>query len=209
LVSREYINSNPFQKIKKLETEDPEIVSFTKSELQLIKNTLPEYDSNLFLISQFIFYTFIRPAELTRLRIEHIDFTKKVISISGMTAKNKKTKMVTMPRQFSELLGKYNLNKFPKNFFIVSSGLKPGLKQIAPTRIAERWRTYADLFNIDKRKTIYNLKHTGVGMAIENNINIRALQLHLRHSSLEMTQIYVEQFNKIGGEEIEFNYPDF
>ena len=45
-------------------------------------------------------------------------------------------------------------------------------------------------------------------MAIENGINIRDLQLQLRHSNLEMTQIYLDKFNRRPSEKLANDFPD-
>ena len=35
-----------------------------------------------------------------------------------------------------------------------------------------------------------------MGLALESGISVRDLQLHLRHSSLEETQVYLEKFSR-------------
>ena len=45
-------------------------------------------------------------------------------------------------------------------------------------------------------------------MAIENGINLRDLQLQLRHSSLEMTQVYLDKFKRQPSEKLANNFPD-
>lgn len=209
LIKRKHITENPFADVELLQVEEAEILFFTKDELKKIRETLPKWNEGLFTVASLIFYTYIRPKEATRLRIENIDMVKKIIRIPAKSSKNKKTQSVAMPDQLYEYLNSINIKQYPPKYRIVSKQLKPGINEIAGQRISEKWREYATKFNIDKRKYIYHLKHTSVGMAVEKGINVRDLQLQLRHSSLEMTQIYIEKFNNIASKEIRTGFPDF
>lgn len=93
------------------------------------------------------------------------------------------------------------------NYFAFTRNLRPGIKEAAPTRISEYWRAWANKHNITK--CIYQLKHTGAGMALQSGIDVRDLQLQLRHHSLEMTQVYLEKFNKRPSENLRKNFPVF
>ena len=209
LQKREYIIYNSFLKIDMLPIAEPELLTYSDVEMQIIKTNLPEYDAELYTCALLIYYAALRPAEICRMRIYYIDFHKRIIRIPGTSTKNKKLQPIKIPEQLFNYLIDLKLDRFPSDNFLVSTNLLPGTKQIAPTRIAERWRLFADSIELDKRKTIYLLKHTSAGKAIENGINPREMQLHLRHSSLDMTQRYLEKFNNIGGEMIQKHYPDF
>ncbi|MFA6400861.1 MAG: tyrosine-type recombinase/integrase [Salinivirgaceae bacterium] len=209
LQKRDFIVFNPFLKIDMLEESEPELLTYTNIEMQLIKTRLPEIDPQLFTCTQLVYYAALRPAEIVRLRIYYIDFQKRLIRIPGTSTKNKKMQPIKMPEQlFNYLLG-LNLDRYPENYYLLSKNFLPGETKIAPTRIAERWRHFANEIGFDKRKTIYLLKHTAAGKAIESGINAREMQLHLRHHSLDMTQRYLEKFNNIGGEKIQMHFPNF
>ena len=116
---------------------------------------------------------------------------------------------VVIPNQLYEILLQYNLDKYPKHYYIVSSGLKPGTFEIAHTRISERWRKYADEFELDPRKTIYLLKHTVAGLLVKAGKDIRSIQLHLRHKNLEMTKIYLDRVANMPDSDMRDEYVDF
>ena len=205
LVKREWLLVNPFEKIDMLPKEQPEIIAFTIDELMIMQQNLPTWNFNLYICACLIFYCFIRPQELVRLKVSNIYLNNRTIMIPGRASKNKKQEMVHIPDALMPVLLKLNLN-FPGDYFIFAKNQMRGPKEYAPTRIAEAWRKFADHYGIDKN--IYALKHTGVGLAIENGINIRDLQLQLRHSSLEQTQIYLEKFNSRPSGKLSTNFPD-
>ena len=206
-IKREYIESNPFTKIDKLPEEQATIVAYTKDELEIIKNELPGYDKWLYLASQLIFYCFIRPQELVRLKILNFNFERKEIIMTGNLTKNKRQETIVIPDAMMEILSQYNLERYSPKTRLFSKNLKPGMIEIAPTRIAEAWRIFADKAGLPNWKKMYDLKHTGAGMCVDAGINIRDLQLHLRHKSLEHTQIYLEKFRNVASGKLRKNFP--
>jgi len=199
LLKREYVLINPVNNIERLKESEPEITAFDKLELQKIKKELPVYNYNLYVISQLIFYCFLRPAEIVRLQYKDIVWDHEIIILPGTKSKNRKSEVINIPDQMIINLKNWNLN-FEKELFIFSTGLKPGKKQIAPTRIAEVWKVFADKHRI--KKGIYNMKHTSNGLAFYNGIPSRDIQLHNRHSSLEQTEQYLNRFSKVASEKI-------
>jgi integrase len=205
LVKREYIMINPFTTIERLTKEDPSIIAFTVDELMKMQEYLPAWNYDLYVCACLIFYCFLRPQELVRLQVSHFHLKSRSILIPGKVSKNKKQEVVQIPDALVPILRKLDL-KYPSHFYVFAKGMKRGNKEIAPTRMAEAWREFAEHFGIEKN--IYSLKHTGVGMALESGINIRDLQLQLRHSSLEMTQIYLDKFNVKPSMKLSTNFPD-
>ena len=199
LVKKNYIDFNPFHKIDFLPEEEPAISAFTHDELNIIREHLPHYHYPLYVISQFIFYCFLRPQELVRLQFKDLFWEHQRIVIPGKKSKNGKTEMVVLPDRLIENLESWNRN-WPGNYFLFSNNhqLTPGLKEIAPTRVAEVWRPFANKHGIEK--DIYDLKHTGNGFATDLNLSTRDIQLQNRHHSLDVTQRYLDRFRREPGE---------
>lgn len=207
LIYREYIEINPFDRTKKLPVEETSIIAYSKNDLKKISEKLPEYNFNLYVISLMIFYCYIRPQEICRLRISDIDLASQIIHLPGRTSKNKKSEVVVIPDQLFKEMDKLNL-KFPGDYYFCGKGLVPGPKYTAPTRIAEAWTGWTKEARI-KNRGIYALKHTSVGMvAMEGKINIRDLQLQLRHHSLDMTQDYLDRFSSIASSRLKSSFPE-
>lgn len=205
LIDRNLTDINPFKGIPCLEEEEADITCLTPTELQILKKHLPEENSALYVIAMMVFYCFLRPQEIVRMKVEHIDLVHQRIRMGGKTTKNKKTQAIVIPDPLIEVLVNFkNLNEHSDSY-IFSTRLQAGIKQIAPTRIAEAWRKWANKHEIYKK--IYHLKHTGVGMALEAGINARDLQLQLRHKSLDETQKYLEKFNNIASDRLKSSFP--
>ncbi len=205
LIKREWISFNPFLKVERLPVEDPEIVCFTEEELIRMEHYLPDHDFNLYVCACLVFYCFLRPQEIMRLRVCHINLKSKLIVVPGYVSKNKKNETIQIPNAMVPVLDNLNLN-YPGDYHVFTHDLTRGIKEAAPTRMAGHWRSFANKYGIDKK--IYSLKHTGVGMAIERGINLRDLQLQLRHHSLEMTQVYLDKFRRNPSEKLARDFPN-
>jgi len=204
LIDREWILVNPFKKVQTLEVEETEIVAFTEADLKILRENLPGYNYDLYIIAGLIYYCFLRPAEIMRLQVYHFHINEGFISTPANVSKNKKQNTIDIPDNFIEDLKLLDLNHPPEHF-VFARHLKRGIKEAAPTRIAGYWREFANQFGI--KKNIYSLKHTGNGRASENGISARDLQLHNRHSNLDMTQRYLDRFSKKPSSKIVTNFP--
>lgn len=205
LKSRYYIVVNPFDDLETLESEETSLSFFSAEERRIINEYLPGHNYRLYLIAQLIFTCFLRPQEICRLKFKHLNLDAGVISVPGDVSKNHKNEMITMPRGMMQLLTNMPRN-YPDDFYIFSTKLFPGTKEIFPTRIAEFFGEFADIHHI--RRTIYSLKHTGNGLALEAGIDIRDLQLHNRHHNLAQTQKYIERYRKSVSDKLINKFPE-
>ena len=205
LVEKEYIIINPFCKIKSLQEVQAEINAFNKDELDILREKLPTYNHDLYVIALLIFNCFLRPQEIVRLQVHHLkESINGQLRIPGSVSKNKKSETIAITPHLQIEFNKLNL-EYPGDYYIFGLHMKRNEKMAAPTRIAECWRKFAKEFGI--KKNIYALKHTGNGMALENGANIRDLQLQNRHSSLDQTQRYLDRFSRTVSEKFINSFP--
>lgn len=188
-IKNDFCIKNVFLCVDPLMEAQPPIIPYTYDELSLISNTLKKFDESLWMISQMIYYCFLRPQEIVRLRFSNIDIDRGLIFTSGYATKNKNSEAIVIPTQFINSIDKEFFKSYPMDWYIFSRKLKPGTKEISIARIDESWMKYRNTHGLGNKK-IYWLKHTGNGEAIDSGINIRDIQNHNRHSSLEYTQKY-------------------
>ncbi|MBL7909521.1 MAG: site-specific integrase [Bacteroidia bacterium] len=205
LIQREYTNYNPFKKIPRLPILAPEITPITIDELKLLHDHLTVCNPQLWLACQFLFYCFIRPGELVQIKPQHIDLENKTITILPSISKNKMQQVIVIPDHFFEDLKSY-LHNVKKDYFIFSTYLLPGSKQIRSDRISEKFKD--ECKKIGLNHSFYDLKHTGAGMAVINGVNIQDLKNQLRHKDLTTTNIYLNKFSNIASEDLRKKFPN-
>jgi integrase len=197
---------NPFRLIKPLtdkhyrglksSEEDEDIFEpLTTKELDLLLkelNKTEQFDFILFL--GFIYYAWMRPVEITRLKIHNIDFQHSIINTNKRDTKNKKGGMIQIVPQLMELLKKRKIDKVKnQDLYLFSTGFKPGVKQLDSSRGVGKyiWNPVTEKLKINKK--MYALKHTGnIEYLLQNkgNINLKWQQTQNRHSSATMTENY-------------------
>jgi integrase len=148
-------------------------------------------EPELALFCQFIYFTFIRPGELRLLKVGDILFDEKEIRVPGRVSKNRKTEHVVIPDAFAPCL-EYLYDRGPGEYLFPST-TRPG-EPYSKAVMYRRHEKVLSALNFGKGFSLYSWKHTGaVALVKQGNVNVKELQLQLRHSSLEQTDRYLRQ----------------
>lgn len=192
LVERSVIEVNPFLKLsmpKVVQTDKN--TCFSNDQIVMIKKHCKKHDPFMWLVCQFIYYTYMRPVEIGRLKIKHLDFAQSKIHVSGDISKNAKSQTIEMPEPLKKELLKYVKNA-PADYFVFTADQKPGKSEIADSYFGKHFMQIRRDLKIDERHTLYSWKHTGVVAAYKNGVDIKAIQLQCRHHSIEQTDTYLK-----------------
>ena len=183
-----YIESNPFDKIKRPTVEDVEIIPFTKNEIESIIKTASIKFRNFFIISLF---TGLRTGELIALEWEDIDYEYKEIRINKTHNRGKtstpKTKSSNRAIDMLPIVEKYfkeqhKLTGYQKNIFLNSVGnlyFSSDVLNLTLKKILDRC-------NIPNR-TLYNTRHTFASLMLTNNESIMWVSQMLGHKTANIT----------------------
>ncbi len=191
LVDKEIIIKNPFSKIRKMKEEMGKNTAFTKKQAQNVSNYLMQHDQRLFLFTRFMYFTFIRPIELLRLKVSNIDLKNNKIVIYGSQSKNKRTEYVEIPKAFIPLIKSMKLHKHDPDDFIFGFHLETGPKSYSRNIVSIRHRNALDELKFSSDYTMYSWKHTGVVSAYNEGIGIYSIMRQCRHSLINQTQTYL------------------
>jgi len=196
LVQRDVLPVNPFLgsiKIKSVETDFN--YPFSDYEKIRLEQYLQEYEPNLYLMTRFIFYSFIRPKELLSLRVRDIDLRNRTIKIKSSIAKNDRTETVPIVKPLLDLVLKSGIFSYPSDYYIFGDGLKPSRKKSAPNEPTNIHREALQKlgFYVERVTVLYSWKHTGNIFAYMAGIDIKLIQRINRHSSVATTEIYLKK----------------
>lgn len=199
MIDRDWVEKNPFRKIKKVPVEVGRNIAYSDTEKELLKNHLKQHDRQLYYFTQFIYYGFIRRSELTRLKIDNIDWNNMSIVIPSNASKNKKQESVVIPDSFVQILKEMGLQDLPGSWFIFGRYLKPGpVQYINYNHISTRHNKIAKGLGIDTEKGLYSWKHSGACAAYQVlNGDMYSLMRQLRHTELTTTQIYLKSLGLV------------
>lgn len=164
---------------------------FTESQRAFLIGVLKKEKPDLWFAVQFVYYCFIRPrSELTFLKVGDIILEDKRILIPAKVAKNGKQEYVAIPDAFFPIVERKVLGKNPNDYlFPGRNGGRIGLNTYGDQHCKLLRRVG---FDSDRYK-LYSWKHTGAVAAVRAGINLKDLQIQLRHHSLDQVDAYLRQ----------------
>ena len=186
------VGSFKFKKFKSIKVVRN--VAFTPEHQNLITEWLIQNDNDLYIFTRFVYSSFVRPKELRNLNFSAIDLQNRNIFIPSSVSKNRKNEYAPINQTLFDILScNIDSAKGRPKIFIFGKKLTFGGHGICSDNYPYNRHTVAlkgcglEGFGY----TLYSWKHTGAIRAFQSGVNIKKLQNLLRHSSLQITDIYL------------------
>ncbi len=198
LVEEEYLQTNPFTKIKSLKEAQDNIEALSVDQL---KTLLKQPDQRTYagfrdyVLMMLLADTGMRISEALNLQQVDIDFKTNVIELNGTNTKNRKTRYVPISQKTSKLLRELlvEIEEFDTlHIFTTVYG-----NTVDPARFRQRLKTYGNNAGIKGvRVSPHTFRHTFAKYYLLNNGDVMTLQKILGHSSIEMVRKYINMTSK-------------
>jgi integrase len=191
-IERGDVTVNPFKGVKELrETESNKNVPLSTEELSRVSQHLQAKHPGLLLLCRFIYGSAVRPLECLGIRREHVDFENGILRLPGTISKNKLSQVVDLPGEILEQLRAIGFEGMPAGTLLFSGRqLQPGHTVLHRNRVSEMWKQLVRIeLGIDK--DMYSLKHKGAIDLVNTGVDIKKIQVYMRHSSLDITDKYL------------------
>jgi integrase len=201
LVAMDYFDKNPFIGIKKIPENRISQKYFRSNEIAILKQLL-QTNPMQWMATQLLFYCFIRPGEIRELLVSDVDIDLGVIHIRGAISKNKKAQSVIIPNQFINAVQEW-IEGIPQHYYFINQSAMP----LSRDAISKQHRQLLEHAGYGKGYSFYSWKHTGAIHAAKNGINLKDLQMQLRHHSLDMVNEYLKQLGVIDSVALRENFP--
>lgn len=161
------------------------------SELKRIGNYLAVHDRHFLLAVMLEYYTFIRPGELSELKVGDIDVKCHAVHVRASISKNGKAEMVGLNRSIVALMRELGTLRAPKEWYLFSCRLRPGTTKLDSRAFRDRWARLRKRLNIPKEYQFYSLKDSGI-RDLANSAGIVIARDQARHSSIAVTNKYLQ-----------------
>ncbi|MDK4070019.1 tyrosine-type recombinase/integrase [Staphylococcus pseudintermedius] len=189
LVDLEYIESNPFAKIKCLKRQNERIKTIPPQDINKLLNSLENAyytDFRMFVTVHVLLDTFGRIDEVLHIKKSDIDFEKRTIYF-GKT-KNNEGRYVVFSNKTKKLIQELidETREYNNDYLFLS---------VEGTRFTNdafrnQLKKYCKEFEIPTNITPHMFRHTASMLFLENGGNIRVLQKILGHKKLATTEVY-------------------
>ncbi|WP_185216282.1 tyrosine-type recombinase/integrase [Sphingobacterium mizutaii] len=191
-IDSRYIDSNPCSRVKtKYVGKSSKNKAFSKDDFNAIMVEV-EKDVMLSMFVKSIYYTCIRPKELTQLQVRHIDFDKRIISIPSSISKNKKDGIVHIDDNYYDLLKEYYFNAPSNAYLFCNDTVLFGNTPYQANRPYKRFVKILSNLGLDnKGYTLYSVKHYSNVQKYLAGFTVSEIMVCNRHHSLAETENYL------------------
>ncbi len=191
MVEKKYLEQNPVEKIKPLPEGEKERDALTHEDLSRLKELLVTHDRHFLLACMMEYYTFIRPTELSFIRLQDIFVREQKMFISSAVAKNKKDGMVGVNDTILKLMIDLGVFRNPGSFYLFGPGMKPAESKADPRIFRDRFAKIRKLMGWPKSYVFYSLKDSGI-RDLANAEGIVIARDQARHSDISTTNRYLK-----------------
>lgn len=199
LMDRKYISENPAIDIRNIAQTEKFRDPLTDGALKRLKEYLYDANKHFLLACLFEYYTFIRPNELTQIKIGDVSIKDQTVFISSAISKNRKDGLVALNDEILKLMIELKIFEHPSHCYIFGKSLKPGETRAAYNQIRVEWGKMRTALNFPKEYQFYSLKDTGI-RDLANAQGIVVAKDQARHSDISVTNRYIKNQMKVNEE---------
>lgn len=207
LLERGYISRNPtegFSRIRTRHMKEREVIP--DDVMMQIRNYLFEKNRHYLLACEILHYLFVRPRELSYLKIEDFHLDAQTLSLHGSHTKNGNDAIITLPSHVIKLMIDLNVFSYPSHYYLFSDNFCPGETRKSEKSFRDYWgRNLRKALGFSDRYKFYSLKDTGITNMLKANADVLSVRDQARHSSILITDIYTPKDIKAANEYIK-NY---
>lgn len=191
LTEKQYIDRNPVEKIKSLTADEKKRDALSTKDLKKLRKYLKENNPYFLLLCQFEYYTFIRPDELTNIKLKDILLKEQKVFVKASISKNRKDGMVGLNDELIKSMIDLNIFSYHSDCYLFGPKFMPSEKK-ASTKI------YRSYFNKVRAKLkfpetyqFYSLKDSGI-RDLANAEGIIIARDQARHADVSTTNKYLK-----------------
>ena len=193
-----YARENPFVGMKTLKKE-PKIRILVPPEA---RRSIAEYYNRMCpamtVVCQLVYSSAIRPAEILRVQLKHVNLAGHYIVIPAENAKNHHERYATLTPELVGLI-EARLKGYGSGgdlfLFGKNEDLHPDREPIGKSYFQKSWERMRRATGLPKEMQLYSLRDTGITDLLHAGVDPLTVQHHADHSSLDIQSIYTNHYD--------------
>lgn len=190
-MERRYISVNPTDHIKSLQEAPKKRQPLTDSMLRQLSKYLSETDPHFLLACRMEYYTFIRPMELSHVRINDISIKEQSVFIPASVSKNKRDGKVGLNDEIIKLMLDIGIFNNPGDYYMFGEDMKPNSERATSEIFRRRWKKIRKALRWSDEYQFYSLKDSGL-RDLANSEGIVIARDQARHTDVSTTNKYLQ-----------------
>lgn len=159
--------------------------------LEQLRNFLVMYNKHFLLACYILHYMFVRPHEMSFLRVGDFSVARKTLLLHGDHTKNREDAVVTIPDHVMRLIIDLKVLNAPNHYYLFSDDFRPGRERRSEKCFRDFWNYHVrKALKLPAQYKFYSLKDTGITNMLKANTDIISVRDQARHSSILITDIY-------------------
>lgn len=192
-IEKQYLTTNPVDKIKNIPETGKKRQPLTAQMLHELEQHLRETHPYFYLACMMEYYTFIRPEELTHVRLADINVKEQSVFISAEVSKNKHDGKVGLNAKIIMFMIDLGVFKYPNDYYLFGPKVsRPSAARSDSEMFRRQWHTlvrkglkWADCYQF------YSLKDSGL-RDLANAEGIVIARDQARHTDVATTNKYLQ-----------------
>ena len=192
-IEKQYLTTNPVEKIKTIAETGKKRQPLTAQMLHELERHLRDANPYFYLACMMEYYTFIRPEELTHVKLADINIKEQSVFISAEVSKNKHDGKVGLNAKIIMFMIDLGVFKYPNDYYLFGPKVsRPSAKRSDSEMFRRKWNTlvrkglgWADCYQF------YSLKDSGL-RDLANAEGIVIARDQARHTDVATTNKYLQ-----------------
>ncbi len=149
------------------------------------------------IVCQLVYSSAIRPAEILKIQLKHINLEHHFILIPGENAKNHKARRAALTPWLVEALEPVVQACGNGDFYLFgfNEELAPGVRAVSKSYFQKSWERMRTATGLPREMQLYSLRDTGITDLLHAGVDPLTVQHHVDHSSLAIQGIYTDHFD--------------
>lgn len=190
-MERQYISSNPVELIKNIPETAKKRQPLTPQMLHQLSAYLLEHDKMFLLACRMEYYTFIRPEELSHIRLRDISIKEQSVIVHADVSKNRRDGKVGLNESIIRLMLDLDIFCHSGDSYLFGARMKTCERKADSEQFRQRWLSIRKALNWGDEYQFYSLKDSGIrDLATTSGIVIARDQA--RHTDISTTNRYLK-----------------
>lgn len=192
LLEKNYVTTNPSDGVPFLNKSKLSKIRtiITENDILRLCSFLERENKHYLLACYILHYCFVRPKEMSFIKISDISISKQTLFVPGDHSKNRNSATVTIPADVIHLMIDLGVFNNPPEYYLFSEKFKPGKDHKYSKQFTDYWAlTIRKKLNFPKEYQFYSLKDTGITEMLRK-YDVITVRDQARHSDIQITNKY-------------------
>ncbi len=203
-----YCKENPFETMKNKKEDQKTRILIDAENRKRIRTYFEEKCPNYLVVCELVYFSLLRPAEISRVRIKYIDLVNCVIHMPASDTKNGYARDAVLSEELCVKLCQMTRYAKPEDY-LISYGFMPGEHSLSKKMYGKLWDKMRKDIDLPKEMQLYSLRDTGINNMLLAGIPTLTVMQAADHHDLSITTRYANHTNKNLVNTIREQTPDF